>query len=136
MRMMTHQGLASHIPEPSTNTRVIRIIRSTVCDDLGLPDSTVDAMVAFVGKDSPKANIRLASGICANSTLLNKMILRNEVLLKLLQPTEKLGKSLSRLVTPNQTLSIKSNSSNHMHKQAESQIKIKSTTGCEENPKC
>jgi hypothetical protein len=76
----------------------------------------LDAMVAFVGKDSPKANIRLAS-ICANGTLLkmslNKMILSNEVLVKLLQPTEKLGKSLSRLVTPNQTVSITRNSSNH-----------------------
>jgi hypothetical protein len=40
MRMRTRRGLASHIPEPSTNTRVIRIIRSTVCDVLGLPDST------------------------------------------------------------------------------------------------
>jgi hypothetical protein len=73
-------------------------------------------MVAFVRKDSPEANIWLAS-ICANGTLLkmslNKMLLSNEVLLKLLQPTEKLGKSLSRLVTPNQTVSTKSNSSNH-----------------------
>jgi hypothetical protein len=93
-------------------------------------------MVAFVSKDSPKANIWLAS-ICANGTLLkmslNKMILSNEVLLKLLQPTEKLGKSLSRLVTQNQTVSITRNSSNHA---LASQIKIKSTAGCEENPKC
>ncbi len=96
----------------------------------------LDVMGAFVGKDSPKATTWLAS-ICANVTLLllslNQMLLSNKVLLKLLQPPEKLAKSLSRLVTQNQTVSITRNSSNHA---LASQIKIKSTTGCEESPKC
>jgi hypothetical protein len=59
MRMKTSRDLARHIPEPSTNTRVIKIVWSTACDNLSLPDSTrCDGCIRPQGQPGSKYSAR------------------------------------------------------------------------------